>query len=235
MGITERANKTIISRIHTIRLDSGLPTYLWRELTKTAVYLINRSPTRCLKDKTLYKTWYGHKPDLSYLKIIGSAIYYLNIEKIDIKKLDPVTRKYQLIGYRFENNQYRVWNPETIEIKDVTFVKINETDYRMTDREIALAEDIRTDEIDPYEPTDNDEESESGNEKSHSNGNNKSDSDDQTTYESEYRLVTRSKQTIEIIIPKRKSFTHMLFATNRRLTIHKPTYQKALNSAEAKY
>jgi len=103
MGVAERVNRTIASRIRTIRLDSGLPVYLWRELAKTAVYLINRSPTRCLKGKTPYEAWYGYKSDLLHLKIIGSAIYYLNIEK-DIKKLDPVARKYRLIGYGLGNN-----------------------------------------------------------------------------------------------------------------------------------
>ncbi len=107
MGVAERANRTIALRIRTIRLDSGLPIYLWRELAKIAVYLINRSLTRCLKGKTLYKTWYGYKPDLSHLKIIESAIYYLNIKK-DIKKLNPVARKYRLIGYKPGNNQYHV-------------------------------------------------------------------------------------------------------------------------------
>ncbi len=48
----------------------------------------------------------------------------------------------------------------------------------MTNKEIALAEDIGTDEINPYEPIDSDEESESGNEESHSSGSNESDSDD---------------------------------------------------------
>ena len=169
------------------------------------------------------------------MKIIGSAIYCLNIEKTDIKKLDPVARKCRLIGYGPGNNQYRVWNPETTEIEDVTFVKIDETDYRVTDKEIALTKDIGTDEIDSYELIDSDEESESGNEELHSSGSNESDNDDQTTYKSEHGLVTKSKQTIEIVIPKRKPFTHVLFVADRRLTIYEPTYQEALNNAEAEY
>ncbi len=80
-----------------------------------------------------------------------------------------------------------------IEIKDIIFVKIDETDYRVTDREITLAEDIRIDEINPYESTDSDEESESDNEKSYFSGSNESDSDDQITYENEYKLIIRSK------------------------------------------
>jgi len=63
----------------------------------------------------------------------------------------------------------------------------------VTDKEIALVEDIGTDEIDPYELIDSNEESESDNEKLYFSKSNKSDSDDQTTYESEYKLVKKLK------------------------------------------
>jgi len=94
----------------------------------------------------------------------------------------------------------------------------------VTDKEIALVENIRTDEINPYEPINSDEKSESDNEESHSSGSNKSDNNDQTTYESEYKLVKKSKQTIEVVIFKRKSFIYILFAADRRLTIYKLIY-----------
>jgi len=48
----------------------------------------------------------------------------------------------------------------------------------VTDKKITLAEDIGINEINPYEPIDSNEESESGNEKSHFCGSNESDSDD---------------------------------------------------------
>jgi len=57
------------------------------------------------------------------------------------------------------------------EIEDIIFVKIDETDYRVTDKEITLVENIRTDEIDPYELI-------NSNEESHSSESNESDSDD---------------------------------------------------------
>ena len=97
-----------------------------------------------------------------------------------------MARKCRLIGYGPRSNQYRVWNPETTEIEDVTFVKVDETDYRVTDSEIALAENIGTDEIDPYEQTDDEESDSSG-------SNAESDDNDQTMYESEQGLVRRSK------------------------------------------
>ena len=48
----------------------------------------------------------------------------------------------------------------------------------MTNKEIVLVEDIRTDEIDPYELIDSNEESESDNEESYSSKSNESNSGD---------------------------------------------------------
>jgi hypothetical protein len=143
-----------------------------------------------------------------------------------------VARKCRLIGYGPGSNQYRVWNPETTEIENVTFVKVDETDYRVTDSEIALTKNIGTDEIDPYEQT--------GDEESDSSGNNaESDNDNQTIYESEQGLIRRPKQTVEVVIPKRKPFTHhithMPFAADGKSIIHELTYQETLNNDEAEY
>ena len=47
-GPIERAGGVIVSRARALRLDSKLPSDLWPEAAKTAVYLLNRSPTKQL-------------------------------------------------------------------------------------------------------------------------------------------------------------------------------------------
>ena len=47
-----------------------------------AAYLYNRSPNRLIDFITLFKKVYGIKPNLSYLRIIGSKAYvYILVEK----------------------------------------------------------------------------------------------------------------------------------------------------------
>src|SRR5260370_38836217 len=71
---------TIANGIRTLLIDTHLPEELWVELVKTIVYLRNRSPTRTLDQLTPYECLYKRKPDVSHLRIIGSAVYCHEVE-----------------------------------------------------------------------------------------------------------------------------------------------------------
>ena len=55
--------------------EIGLPKYFWAEVVHTAVHILNRCPTKALKDKTLVEAWSGIKPCVSYFKIFGCICY----------------------------------------------------------------------------------------------------------------------------------------------------------------
>jgi hypothetical protein len=103
MGVIERANRTIGSIIRVLLIDTQLPEYLWPELFDTVLYLKNRSPNKAVRDMTPYETLHDSKPNLSHLKIIGSALYSHNVEHesgpIRQRKLEPRARKLRLISY----------------------------------------------------------------------------------------------------------------------------------------
>jgi hypothetical protein len=137
-GLVERLNRTITAIIRTLLLDTNIPSALWTELAHTAVYLRNRSPTRALKDKTPYEAYWGEKPNIEHLRAIGSIVYARNVEiqlEDPRKKLDPKARKVRLIGYRKGSDQYKVWNPITNKVEEVTFVRIDENDTQMSAEE----------------------------------------------------------------------------------------------------
>jgi hypothetical protein len=63
-------------------LDSNLPKHFWVEAVLTAVYLINRCPTRALPYQLLpAENWYGTKPNYRKLKVFG-CIPYIRKPKI---------------------------------------------------------------------------------------------------------------------------------------------------------
>jgi hypothetical protein len=112
-----------MDRTIAILAETGFPKILWMEIAATIVYLKNRSPTRSLKDKTPYEAWFGRKPDLSHLKIIGTKAY-VHIPKQRRVKLDSHSRGCQLVGYGSTANQFRVWDPirkDIIISRDVIF------------------------------------------------------------------------------------------------------------------
>lgn len=69
-------------------VNAKLPYPFWAEVLCTVAYLINRSPTKTLGDKTPFEAWYGKKPCVKHLKMFGCA-GYTHVAKDERKKLDP--------------------------------------------------------------------------------------------------------------------------------------------------
>ena len=74
-GVVERKNRTVVEMAKAMLHGNGLPYYLWPEAVHTAIYLINRCPTRALGDKTPFEAYSGRKPGLAHLKIFGCVCY----------------------------------------------------------------------------------------------------------------------------------------------------------------
>jgi hypothetical protein len=86
-----------------------LPKHFWAEAVLTALYLINRCPTRALPDNTfLAEKWYATKPNYRKLKIFGCTAY-VRKPKIQMNsKFDTRSKKCVLLGYA--DNGYRLWS-----------------------------------------------------------------------------------------------------------------------------
>jgi hypothetical protein len=99
-------------------------------MVNTAVYLHNRIPNR--KDKcSPYENFYGKKPRVSHLKIIGSTTF-VGISRIQRTKWNNVSWIGTLVGYGDSIKFYRVYNPETQAVqlcKDVKIIENNEEEY----------------------------------------------------------------------------------------------------------
>jgi len=74
-GISERKNRTLVNMIRSMLKQKQMPHYLWGEAAATAAYLINKSPTKKLQDKTPEEAWCGVKPSVQHLKIFGSLCF----------------------------------------------------------------------------------------------------------------------------------------------------------------
>jgi hypothetical protein len=65
----------------------NLSNAFWVEAINTAVYLKNRSPTRCLDNVTPFEALYGSKPAVNNLKVFGCKAF-AHIPKENRRKLD---------------------------------------------------------------------------------------------------------------------------------------------------
>jgi hypothetical protein len=101
------------------------------KLAKTTIYFKNQSP---IKLNTMpWESFYKEKSDLSNFRIIGSLVYCHNIETETgpnrRTKSDSRARQIKLIGYSKRSSQYRIWNPVNNKIENITFTRINESNY----------------------------------------------------------------------------------------------------------
>lgn len=123
-GVSERLNRTILDRARAMVHDAGVTKRLWGEAVQAAVYVINRSPTAALQKKTPYEMWYGHKPDVSKLRIWGSKAYSF-IPKEKRTKLDARSEACYFVGYG--PTGYRLWNHQKQKVYLARDVVVNET------------------------------------------------------------------------------------------------------------
>src|SRR5689334_22999588 len=73
-GIAEILNKYIINRLITICKDKNIPLKLWPYLIQAIAHIKNRTYNPII-NKTPWEAIIGTKPDISYLRILGSLTY----------------------------------------------------------------------------------------------------------------------------------------------------------------
>ena len=51
--------------------EKNLPSKFWGEIVSTAVYILNKSPTKKLKDKVSEEVWTQRKPTVKHVRVFG--------------------------------------------------------------------------------------------------------------------------------------------------------------------
>jgi transposase InsO family protein len=70
-GVVERRNQSVVEMVRCMLKSKGVPSKYWGEAINTAVYLLNRSPTKSLDGKTPYEAWHGKRPRVDHLRTFG--------------------------------------------------------------------------------------------------------------------------------------------------------------------
>ena len=77
----------------------GLGQEFWVKVVETKCYLVNRSLSSTLEDKTPQEVWTGKKLSLSHLRLFGCDAY-VRVPKEKRTKLDSKSKKCIFVGYR---------------------------------------------------------------------------------------------------------------------------------------
>ncbi|CAG9830139.1 unnamed protein product [Diabrotica balteata] len=140
-SIAEQFNRTILDKVRAMFVETNLPKSMWGEAVRTAVYQLNRTPSRAIELQVPAEI-YLNRLDLSKLKVFGSKVWY-NLPKKS--KLEPRASKGVMVGY--SGAGYRIWNPLTNQIKISRDVVFDESQYKYSSE--ILSNNQNTEEILP--------------------------------------------------------------------------------------
>jgi hypothetical protein len=142
-GVAERRNRTLMDMVRSMISYSTLPVSLWMEALKTAIYILNRVPSKSVA-KTPYELWTGRVPSLNHLKIWGSPAE-AKIFNPTIGKLDPKTVSCHFIGYPERSKGFRFYCPKNftkfVETRHANFFEEEMIRGSVTVRDIVLEEE----------------------------------------------------------------------------------------------
>jgi len=89
-----------------------VPSDFWGEAVCTAVYVLNRSPTRSLANMTPFEAWHGKKPNVNHLKTFG-CVAHVKLVGPGLNKLSNRSKKMVFIGYESGTKGYIFFDPAT--------------------------------------------------------------------------------------------------------------------------
>jgi len=123
--VVERKNRTIMEMARFLLHDKGLPKKFWAEAANTAVFLLNRLPTKAVQKKTQFEAWHNSKP--INLKTFG-CLCFSYIHQVKRDKLDKKAEPRIFVGYSLIAKAYRIYLPHHNKIivsRDVKFMEFD--------------------------------------------------------------------------------------------------------------
>lgn len=130
-GVSERKNISIMEMARCMMHEKMLPKKFWAEAANTAVFLLNRLPTKALERSTPFEVWYGVKPSVKNLKVFG-CLCYTHVPEVKRDKLDKKAELGIFIGYNLQSKAYRIFHPMTGNVtvsRDVVFIEEDEWNW----------------------------------------------------------------------------------------------------------
>ncbi|KAI5345120.1 hypothetical protein L3X38_012997 [Prunus dulcis] len=108
-GLAERKHRHIVDTGLTLLAHASMPLAYWAEAMHTAVYLINRLPSKVLGLQSPSQILLHKEPNFAFLKIFGCACFpYLrpyNTNKLHLRSVKCV-----FLGYSLDHQGYRCLN-----------------------------------------------------------------------------------------------------------------------------
>ncbi|WVZ95085.1 LOW QUALITY PROTEIN: hypothetical protein U9M48_040890 [Paspalum notatum var. saurae] len=138
-GIIERRNQTVVGMARSMLKAKGMPAAFWGEAVSTTVYILNRSPTKSLENKTPFEAWHGRKPDVAHLRTFG-CVGHVKVTRPNLAKLEDKSKPMIFLGYEAGSKAYQLYDPVERRVhvsRDVVFDEAASWDWARPSNEEA--------------------------------------------------------------------------------------------------
>jgi hypothetical protein len=102
---------------------ADMPLKFWDEAFLTAVFLINRLPSRVIENDTPYQRLFGKTPDYTFLRTFDCAVWP-NLRPYNSRKLEFWSKRCVFLGYSNLHKGFKCLDPSTGRVyvsRDVVF------------------------------------------------------------------------------------------------------------------
>jgi hypothetical protein len=121
----ERRHRHVVETGVTLLAQSHLPRRFWHYAFETAVYLINRLPSRVSSNKSPFQQLFNRRPDYSFLRVFGCQCFpYLR--PYNRHKMDFRSTSCTFLGYSPTHHGYRCFDPLIDRVYIARHVRFNE-------------------------------------------------------------------------------------------------------------
>jgi histone deacetylase 1/2 len=105
-GSAERKHRHIVEVGLAILASACMPLKFWDEAFVTAVFLINRTPSKVIHFSTPFERLYNQQPDYSSLRVFGCACWP-NLRPYSSRKLEFRSKRCVFLGYSNLHKGYK--------------------------------------------------------------------------------------------------------------------------------
>ncbi|KAG7599419.1 Integrase catalytic core [Arabidopsis suecica] len=124
-GVAERKNRHLMEVARSMMFHTSVPRRYWGDAVMTACYLINRTPTKVLKDVSPFEVLNNTKPSIDHLRVFGCVCFVL-VPGEQRNKLDAKSIRCMFLGYSTTQKGYKCFDPthnRTYVSRDVKFLE----------------------------------------------------------------------------------------------------------------